>query len=99
MYRIIRTGSKKKLFANKTYLSRFGALTEGLKTRTIQHLAFQFIMTARRSLLAALVVYDNLTTQMLCYRLMMVFILIYVGHFCPSWSHRYDLMHEIFLLI
>ena len=40
MYRIIKIGSKKKLFANKAYLSRFGALTEGLKTRTRQNLAF-----------------------------------------------------------
>ena len=56
-------------------------------------------MSARRMSLAVLVVFDDLTTQMLCYRLMMVFVLIYVGQVRASWSYRYEITHEIFLLI
>ena len=56
-------------------------------------------MTARRMSLAVLVVFDDLTTQMLCYRLMMIAVLIYVGQVRASWSYRYELTHEVFLLM
>ena len=99
MYRILRIASKKNLFTDNSHLSRFGALSEGLRTQTRSQLAYQFVMSVRRMSLAVLVVSDNLTAQMLCYRLMMVFLLIYVGLTRASFSHRYDLMHELFLMV
>ena len=83
-------------------MDRFGLLTDGLRTRLAIHLAFQFVMMARRICLVALLFWDSQTPQMLLYRFMMIAILIYVGHFKPSIdpaTHVLDLVNECFLLM
>lgn len=61
LVQILRVARAKELFKEKPYLRRFGAITEDLKSKTKMHLSFQFVMTARRLILAMLVVYDHLT--------------------------------------
>lgn len=98
MCKILKVAREKNLFKNKKYLAKFGAITEGLRSQTKAHLSYQFVMTLRRFILAALVVYNHLTTQMLGYRLLTIFLMIYVGQVRASWSVRYDLAHEFIIV-
>lgn len=50
--------------------------------------------TVRRFLLAAILVSDHTTVQLIAYRVMTVLILIYAGYVRASWSIKYDLLHE-----
>ena len=55
-------------------------------------------MTGRRLTLAILLVTNHVTSQMVAYRLLMVFILIYVGQAKASWTNALDMIHEFLLL-
>lgn len=99
MVKILRVARAKELFTDESYLRRFSAITEGLKTKTKMHLSFQFMMMMRRLSLAFLVVYDSLTAQLLGYRLLMLAVVIYVGQVRVSWSLKYDLAHEFLILV
>lgn len=55
-------------------------------------------MTGRRLTLATILVTNHVTTQMLAYRLLMVFMLIYVGQAKASWTFKLEMTHEFLLL-
>ena len=56
-------------------------------------------MTVRRICLAVLLVSNHLTAQLLCYRLLMVFILLYVGLTRTKVAYRMELTHEFLLML
>ena len=99
LLKILRVARSKDLFEDKPYLRRYSAITEGYKTSTKTQLSMQFVLTLRRFTLVALVVYDSLVMQILGNQFMMILVLIYLGHTRASWTFRYDMMHEFFILV
>ena len=58
-------------------------MTFDQRTRTNLHLAYPFIGWMRRLTLVLLLVADHTTSQLLVYRLIMLFFLIYLGYVGP----------------
>ena len=61
LFKVLRLIWARKAFETKEYKARFGILTEGLRIKTWQHLAYQFVGIARRLCLIFLLFSDNLT--------------------------------------